>query len=245
MLRFGGASGFTKTQRKPRWQLFGLGEVRLRTSGKRSAHQRCDALIGLHAFTLINHHSEISFANLIKGRAVSQTIRIIGSIGPNAGRLTILIRAIIICCDHPHGTLGLHLQLKLPTQLDRLTNQRGQQRHLGHQRLNLRRVIVLAQNALKHPIQPRNPPANVCAIKLKRQNAIVPRDLSAVCHWGFLIVGRLAYRVYIGAATFGKRGRADDQTGRASATCRQDISDARRSLCDPAAKGPFSDGRAD
>ena len=182
MLRLIRAGRFAKAQGKAGRQLFGLGEIGFGTGGQRPTGQRRDALIGGHALALVDHDREIAFADLLKRGVIGQPVRIIAGIGADARRLAFLLGAVVIGRDHPNGTFGLHLQRQFPTQLDRLADQCGQQRHLGHQRFDLRRIVVLFQDAFQHAIKPRHAAAHVDIIKLKGQNGIVPRDFSSLGH---------------------------------------------------------------
>ena len=109
MLWLAGARRFAKAQRKAGRQLLGLGEIGFRTGSQRPTGQRRDALIGGHAFALVDHDREIAFADLFKRGVIGQPIRIIAGIGADARRLAFLFGAVVISRDHPNGTFGLHL----------------------------------------------------------------------------------------------------------------------------------------
>mmetsp|Transcript_18032 Transcript_18032/g.27531 ORF Transcript_18032/g.27531 Transcript_18032/m.27531 type:complete len:378 (+) Transcript_18032:557-1690(+) len=101
-----GDAGFlrsAKTQLKARWQLLGLGKIRLCTGRQRPTIQRRNALIGLHALTLVDHNGKVSFTNLIKRGLVRQTICVIAGIGSDPSNITLFFGAIIIGGNHPHS----------------------------------------------------------------------------------------------------------------------------------------------
>jgi hypothetical protein len=84
--------------------------------------------------------------------------------------------------DQPDRPVAAHLQRQLPAQLDRLADHRGQQRHLGHQRLHLRRIVVLGEDLLQRAVQPRDAAPDVGTVKLERQDGVIPGDAGRQGH---------------------------------------------------------------
>ena len=168
---------FAKGQHKAAGQLFGLREIGFGTRGQRAARDRGKALIGHHAFALIDHHGKIPVADLAKGGSVMiQTVRIIAGIGANARGLTLFRRTVIVSGNQPGRALAAHLQRKLPAQFHRLADQRCQQRHLGHQRFDHGRIAVLLQHLIQNTVQTGDTATHIGAVKLKGKDGIVPGD---------------------------------------------------------------------
>ena len=128
---------------KPGGQLFRLGKIGLCTGRKRPADQGRDALIGDHTFALVDQDHEIPLADQAEGIIRFDLILVETGIGPDARRLPVFGRAIVIGGDHLHRTGAAHLDRQPPAQLDRLPDQGGQQGRFGHQGLDLRRVGML------------------------------------------------------------------------------------------------------
>ena len=178
-----GQNGFPKGQRKPRRDLFGLGEIGLGTGRQGPTRNGRDPLIGRHALALIDHDAEKAATDLRKRVYVGLNAGFVKAcIGADTGGLAVLGRAIIIRRDQTRRPIPADLQRQFPAQLDRLSDQRGQQRSLSHQRLNHGRIVVLFQNIVQHPVQTGHAPTNVAVVKLERQDRIVPSDFRTKCH---------------------------------------------------------------
>jgi len=65
-------------------------------------------------------------------------------------------------------------------------NERG----LGHGGLHGGRVVMLRQHLIQHPVEARNAPPDIRAVKLEGQNGVVPRDFLSKCHRRYLLALR-------------------------------------------------------
>jgi len=140
-------------------------------------------LIGHHARALVDQDREIALADQGKGIGpLHQRVLVEVGIGPDAGGLAVLGRAVVIGRDHAHGAGATDLQRQPPAQLDGLADERGQKRGLGHQRLDLWRVVVLFQDLIQNAIQTGHAATDVRAVKLERQDGIVPGELRTESH---------------------------------------------------------------
>ncbi len=163
--------------------MLGLGKVGLGAVGQRCSGNGGDALIGLGPLTLVDQDGEVPLADLAERHGIGhQPVRVETGVGTDAGGLAPFGRAIVIRRDQPRRSVAAHLQRQFPAQLDRLPDQRGQQRHLGHQRLDLGRVVMLLQDTVEHPVQTGDAAADVRGIELKRQDGIVPGNARAKGH---------------------------------------------------------------
>ncbi len=177
-------------QREDRRQLLGLGEVAGGAVRQRGAGDRRDALVGRHALPLVDEDRKIALAQLVEAACVGHPVAVEAGIGADARGLALFGWAVVIGRDHAHRAVGLHLQRQLPAQLDRLADQRGQQGHLGHQRLDRRGIVVLPQHAGQHAVEPRDAAPHVGPVKLKGQDGVVPGDFGADAHGVSLWAGR-------------------------------------------------------
>ncbi len=198
-----GRKALAHRQREARRQLFGLREIGLGAGRERAARERRDALVGRGARPLVDQQREHALAQPLEGRPVMQRQPLFVEAGPGADAAGLALggRSIIVGGDDAHRPVAADLQRQLPAQLDGLADQRGQQRRLGHQRRDRRRIGVLGQDFLERPVQPRDPAANVGMVQLEGQDCIVPGDLLCCGHGSIRLffAGRRAVRLPSGA----------------------------------------------
>ena len=174
---------FAKGHGKPGGQLFGLCKIGLGAVRQRIARDGGKPLIRNHVVTLINHDGQIPLTDLAERFGVGvQSVGVIAGIGANARGQAIVGRAVIVRRDQSRRPPAAHLQRQLPAQLDGLTDQRGQQGCLCHQRFDLRGIVMLAQHLTQNTVQTGHTATNVGPVKLKGQDGVVPGDLSAGRH---------------------------------------------------------------
>ena len=182
--------GFAEGQREPRRQLLGLREIGLGAGGQRVAGDRRDALIGRHALPLIDQDREIALADQRRGLGpFVETVLVEAGPGADTGRGALLGGGVVIGGDQPRRPVAAHLKRQLPAQLHGLADQRGEKGHLGHQRLDLRGVVVLLQHPVEHAVETRDPAPDVGLVELEGQDGVVPGNAGAEAHGVSLRVG--------------------------------------------------------
>jgi hypothetical protein len=70
-----------------------------------------------------------------------------------------------------------------------VADQRGQQRHLGHEAFDHRGIVVLGQHTVQNPVQTGHPAPDIGPVELKWQDGIVPGYTGAKGH-GLSLQGR-------------------------------------------------------
>ena len=184
-----GLGGLPETQCEPGRELLRLCEVGLRAGGERGSRDGRDPLVGRHAPALVDENGKVALAQLVEGGRIGDLVAVETGIGTDPGRLALFVGAVVVGRDHADCALGLYLQRQFPPELDGLADQRGQQGHLGDQRLDPMRVVVLFQDPAQHAVKPRHPAADVGGVKLEGQDGIVPREFLANIHGVSLIAG--------------------------------------------------------
>ena len=167
-------------QREPRRQLLGLGEVGLGAVGERAAGDRRHPLVGRRPRPLVDQDRRTPPARAASNGAApppaATASGVEARVGAHPRRLPRLGRAEIVGRDQPHRPVAADLQAEPPAQLDRLPDQRRDQRRLRDQGGDRRRIVVLAEDGLEHRIEPPHPAANVGAVELEGQDRCRPRQ---------------------------------------------------------------------
>jgi hypothetical protein len=181
--RFPGLPALAEADSEAGRQLLGLGEIGLGAGGQRPARQGRDPLVGRGSLALVDQDREIALAGLRERiGARNQPFGIVAGEGADARGRAILSRGVEIRRDQADRPVAAHLQRQLPPQLDRLADHRGQKRHFGHQRLHLRRVVVLLQDLLQRRVEPRDAAPDVGTVELERQDGVIPCDAGRQGH---------------------------------------------------------------
>ena len=174
-------------QREAGRQLLGLGEVGLGAVRERGAGDRRHPLVGRCPRPLVDQDPEDPLPEQAERRGPVRRrhrLGVVAGIGPHPRRLTLLGRPEVVGRDQPHRPVAADLQAEPPPELDRLADQRGDQRRLGDERRHRRRIVVLAEDRLEHRVEPPDPPADVGTVELERQDRVVPGDAAGKRHRG-------------------------------------------------------------